>query len=267
MKEVHSGTHVHDYSLAQMDNFYQAFAAGKIKPTSIMNYIQHLFIAQCCLPGNHVLDVCCGRGLQVPLLKHVVPALGGYVGIDISEQNLEEAATVIRYGDGHIPIFPCDFIHGDVTTDLVQLHSLFDVIIYTSALEHMEKARGIQSLIQIAHVLHPQGTFYLSTPCTPHTFPPALQHRVHIYEWDQTELEEELMKIGFEVIARYGLLPSGDNSQIITTLNNHFGSGASLWFEEMQKSIPAPFLGPFVASALPEIATELLYVCRWQQQQ
>lgn len=74
-----------------MDNFYAAFAAGAIKPTNVMNYLQHLVIAERCHASDWVLDVCCGRALQVPLLKHLVPDLGGYIGIDIAEQNLQEA--------------------------------------------------------------------------------------------------------------------------------------------------------------------------------
>jgi 2-polyprenyl-3-methyl-5-hydroxy-6-metoxy-1,4-benzoquinol methylase len=88
---------VPSYSPAQMDNFYQAFAAGRVKSTSIMNYLQHLFIAEQCQPGHWVLDVCCGRGLQVPLLTHVVPTHGGYIGVDISQENIREASEIILY--------------------------------------------------------------------------------------------------------------------------------------------------------------------------
>src|SRR5579862_8426413 len=115
------------YSQSQMDDFYQAFAAGRVKPTSVMNYIQHLVIAERIQPGNWVLDVCCGRGLQIPLLKHRIPALGGYVGVDISPENIEEAASVIRYGDGNPPPFPYAFVQGDVTCDLTRLGRVFDV--------------------------------------------------------------------------------------------------------------------------------------------
>jgi ubiquinone/menaquinone biosynthesis C-methylase UbiE len=250
-----------NYSQAQMDNFYQAFAAGSIKPTSVMNYLQHLFIAERCKPGNWVLDVCCGRTLQVPLLKYVVPGLGGYVGVDISQENLQEAPEVMRYGDGCPPSFPCELIHGDVTTDLLQLNRFFDVVIYTSALEHMEKDCGIASLAQVYQVLH-HGTFYLSTPNTPGSSPKKLQHRVHVYEWDREELEEELSRIGFTIIECYGLLSPTNPAMVSVALDRRFGPGASAWFDELQKVMPAPFLNPLVAFAAPDAATELLYVCR-----
>lgn len=251
------------YSCAQMDNFYQAFAAGAVKPTSVMNFMQHLVIAQGCRPDDWVLDVCCGRALQVPILKSVAPDIGGYLGLDISTENIQEASQVIRYGDGLPPSFSCQFVQGDATVDLTRLNRLFDVIAYTSALEHMEKEAGRASLQQVALVLHPQGTFYLSTPNTPGGLgPKKLQHpRAHVYEWNRHEVEEELTRIGLTITDCYGLL-SPDAALITETLKTRFGSGASAWFEEMRKSVPSPFLGPLVASALPEIATELLYVCR-----
>jgi ubiquinone/menaquinone biosynthesis C-methylase UbiE len=249
------------YSLAQMDNFYAAFAAGHIKPTSVMNYLQHLFIAERCRPGDWVLDVCCGRALQVPILRHLASSLGGYVGVDISQEHLEEAQVVLRYGDGNPPPFPCEFFLGDATCDLTRLNRLFHVVIYTSALEHMEKAAGIASLRQVAQVLHPEGTFYLSTPRTAGPPPRTLQHRVHIYEWDKEELEEELARLGFRVLTCAGLLPP-EPALLVAALQERFGPGAVSWFEQMQQLIPHPFFSSLCAVALPEIATELLYVCR-----
>src|SRR5262249_35106657 len=150
----------------------------------------------------------------------------------ISEKNLQEAAEVIRYGDGCPPAFPCNYVHGDVTRDLTQLNRHFDIVIYTSALEHMPKEDGIASLQQVHCILHPKGTFFLSTPRTPGPTPKALQHRVHIYEWDKTEVEEELIRIGFTITACYGLLPPAP--PILTAvLTKCFGEGAVLWFEAL----------------------------------
>lgn len=249
------------YSLAQMDDFYRAFAAGKIKPTSVMNYFQHLFIAECCQSGDWVLDVCCGRALQIPILKHVVPTLGGYIGVDISQEHVQEAQAVMCYGDGNPPPFPCTFVEGDVTTDLPQIDRQFQVVIYTSALEHMEKTAGIASLQGIAQVLHPQGTLYLSTPRTTGPLPRTLQHRVHVYEWDKEELEDELIHLGLYVLTSVGLL-APEPSILLPTLQGRFGAGAVSWFKQMQRVVPHPFLNALCAAALPDVATELLYVCR-----
>lgn len=248
------------YSRAQMDHFYHAFAAGNIKPTSVMNYLQHLVIAQQCRPGDWVLDVCCGRALQIPLLKQLIPNLGGYIGMDIAPENLQEASELLLTGDGRPPAFLCEFVQGDVTTDLVTLHRCFDVIIYTSALEHMEKEAGIASLSQVAQVLSPQGRFFLSTPRTGGTPPRTLQHRVHIYEWDREELEEELSHLGFLILGCYGLL-SPDQEVLSQAVLERFGPGALAWLEMLQAFVPRPFLNPLCAVALPEVATELFYIC------
>ena len=257
-----AGGHASPYSLAQMDDFYRAFAAGKIKPTSVMNYLQHLLIAESCRPGDWVLDVCCGRALQLPILKHLVPALGGYIGIDISRTHLQEAQAVMRYGDGNPPPFSCTFVEGDITADLTHLDRQFQVVIYTSALEHMDKGAGIASLHQVAQILHPQGTLYLSTPRTTGPAPRTLQHRVHVYEWDKEELEDELARLGLCVLTSIGLL-APEPSILASSLQARFGPGAAVWFQQMQHLVPHPFLTVLCATALPNVATELLYVCRW----
>lgn len=254
------------YSRAQMDHFYRAFAIGNIKPTSVMNYLQHLVIAHHCHPGDWVLDICCGRALQIPLLKQLAPNLGGYIGMDIAQENLHEATELLLAGDGCPPAFPYELVQGDVTTDLVALHRRFDVVIYTSALEHMEKDAGIASLFQVAQVLSPQGRFFLSTPRTRGTPPRKLQHRVHVYEWDREELEAELQRLGFLILGCYGLL-SPDQEIVSTALLERFGPGTLAWFELLQAFVPQPFLNPLCAVALPEVATELFYVCTLQQEQ
>ena len=254
------------YSQAQMDHFYRAFATGNIKPTSVMNYLQHLVIAHHCHPGDWVLDVCCGRALQIPLLKQLVPKLGGYIGMDIAPENLQEASELLLAGDEHPPAFPCEFVQGDVTTDLVTLHRIFDVVIYTSALEHMEREAGIASLSQVARVLSPQGRLFLSTPRTGGTPPRALQHRVHVYEWDREELEEELSRLGFLILGCYGLL-SPDQKVLSNAVLERFGPGALTWLETLQAFVPHPFLNPLCAIALPEVATELFYICARKPEQ
>ncbi len=254
------------YSRSQMDHFYRAFAIGNIKPTGVMNYLQHLVIAQQCHPGDWVLDVCCGRALQIPLLKQLVPNLGGYIGMDIAQENLQEATELLLTGDGRPPVFPCELVQGDVTTDLTTLSRLFDVVIYTSALEHMEKEAGIASLSQVARVLSPQGCFFLSTPRTRGIPPRKLQHRVHVYEWDREELEEELHHLGFLILGCYGLL-APDQVVVSTALLERFGPGAAAWFEVLQAFLPQPFLNPLCAVALPEVATELFYVCARKPEQ
>ena len=251
------------YSTAQMDNFYSALAGGIVKATGIMNYVQHLFIAERCPEGASVLDVCCGRGLQVPLLKRYAPGISRYVGVDISQPNLDEAQAVILYGDGEPPSFPCEFIRGDVCLMASFLQQQqFDVIIYTSALEHLKREAGVASLEQVAQVLTESGTLYLSTPRTEGPVPRQLQHpRAHIYEWGREELEQVLATLHLKITACYGLLPPPDVI-LADAITRRFGEGAVTWFHELQQAVSQAFLAPVLASSFPEVATELLYVCQ-----
>ncbi len=96
------------YSVNQMDNFYAALAAGEVKRTGVMNLVQRLYIAERCPPGARVVDVCCGRGLQLPVLYRYAAHIGGYAGLDISPANLAEARQMLALlDDRHGPRRRC----------------------------------------------------------------------------------------------------------------------------------------------------------------
>src|SRR5438477_660803 len=115
-----------------------------------MNLAQRLFIAERCPAGARVVDVCCGRGLQLPTLYRYADGLEGYVGLDLSPVNLAEAeATVARldavYGT---PPFPVSFVRCDVSQlwPTAAVGDGFDVAVYTSALEHLPRELAEASL-------------------------------------------------------------------------------------------------------------------------
>jgi len=243
-----------------MDNFYKALSSATVKPSGVMNYIQHLFIAGRCYKNASVLDICCGRALMVPLLKTCAPHIARYVGLDISLTNLSEALEVIRQGDGNPPSFPCNFILGDVTCLPISLTNRFDVVVYISALEHLDRESGIISIKQIARTLAENGTLYLSTPRTPREFPRKLQYKVHLYEWDRGEIEEVLNDAELTLVECIGLLPPSDEI-LEQAIGARFGIPGVSWFREMRRMIPYTFLASVMASCFPEVAKELLYVC------
>src|SRR6266851_9049680 len=103
------------YSTNQMDDFYAALGRGEAKPSGLMNLLQHLLVAERCAPSARVIDVCCGRGLALPLLFRYAPGIERYVGLDISADNLGEARQRIEalrtiYGAS----FPVDLVECDV---------------------------------------------------------------------------------------------------------------------------------------------------------
>jgi ubiquinone/menaquinone biosynthesis C-methylase UbiE len=249
------------YSTSQMDNFYKALASGIVKPSGVMNYIQHLFIAERCPKGASILDLCCGRALMVPLLKRYTHNVTQYVGIDISFVNLNEAKEVIHKDDGSAPQFPCSFIRGDVTQLPIKFNTKFDIIVYTSSLEHLDRESGIISLRRVSQILSENGTLYLSTPRTTSDPSYELQYKVHVYEWDRKELEKILNESGLKVVKCIGLLPPPVEI-LQRVIEERWGEAGAAWFQEMQEIVPHAFLSPVMAACFPSVAIELLYICR-----
>lgn len=248
------------YSANQMDDFYAALGSGEVKPTGIMNYLQRLLITDRCRPGDRVVDVCCGRGLQLPVFHRYRPDLGSYVGLDVSSDNLAEAArrqTALE--NGRPREFSIDFRQCDVAEPWPPIGK-FDVAIYTSALEHLPRELGVASLRHTAAALAPEGRLYLSTPNTPGPPPRKLQHRVHVYEWSHAELTVVLGEVGLVVDDVVGILPPVPEL-VEAEVGRRFGSQAVDFYRHMRRFAPEALLGPVVATALGGAAVETLYVC------
>ncbi|MBS2964961.1 class I SAM-dependent methyltransferase [Actinocrinis puniceicyclus] len=249
------------YSTNQMDDFYHALHRGEAKPTGIMNLLQHLLIAERCPEGATVLDVCCGRGLALPLLHRYAPHILRYVGLDISDENVSEAHDMLArcraaYGD----TFAVEFVHCDVSEPFTVAQA--DVAIYTSALEHLPGPLGAASLRHTADALGPGGVLYLSTPATEGDPPRPLQHRVHVYEWSRQETIDALESLGLVVEQEIGLLPPGQPVTLATELAERYGHGAATWYYDLVERVPAALLGTITAACAPRVATEILYVAR-----
>jgi SAM-dependent methyltransferase len=248
------------YSVNQMDDFYAALAVGQVKPTGIMNYIQHLYVAERLPARARLVDVCCGRGLQLPVLYRYAPHIATYTGLDIAAANLDEARRRIRDLDRHYDgcPFELELIECDVAARWPQ-RLAYDAAVYTSALEHLPRPKGIASLRNTAAALTAGGRLYLSTPNTPGGPPRKLQHRVHVYEWHYDELSGVLAEAGLEIKEVIGLLPP--DSGLDAALASLYGDGAARWYQRLRDIIPAPFLDTIAAAATPNNAAELLYVC------
>jgi SAM-dependent methyltransferase len=249
------------YSTNQMDDFYAALAVGEAKPSGLMNLMQHLIAAEQCAEGANVLDVCCGRGLALPLLHRYAPKIGRYVGLDISSANLSEARSRLtelrkEYGVS----FPVEFVECDVSGPWPQLLP-FDVAIYTSALEHLPYERGVQSLDATAASLAPSGVLYLSTPQAFGPPPRPLQYRVHVYEWSREEVVRAAEDAGLVVDDVMGLLPP-EPDEVAAELAERYGAGAVDWYRHLAARVPKALLDTVSSVSVPDRATELLFVCR-----
>jgi SAM-dependent methyltransferase len=250
------------YSSSQMDNFYSTLGTGLVKASGVMNYIQHLAIAERCSPGVSVLDLCCGRALMLPLLRRYAPHIARYIAIDISLANLREAQQLdLRDAVSPSAGFATRFVQGDVTALSSMIRLRFDVIIYTSAVEHMDRSAGRKSVMEASRVLTDCGRLFLSTPITEATDPKRLQYKVHVYEWSRDELEEVFREADLVVEERMGLLVR-DYAGMAQAVEERFGASAAQWVREMERLVPRSFLEPIMAACFPSNAREMLYVCR-----
>ncbi len=249
------------YSTNQMDDFYAGLAVGEAKPSGLMNLMQHLMVAERCGEGASVLDVCCGRGLALPLLHRYAPKIARYVGLDISPDNLAEARTRLtalrgEYGN----LFPVEFVQHDVSAQWPELPK-FDVAVYTSALEHLPYELGVKSLLETGNALAPGGVLYLSTPQAFGPPPRPLQYRVHVYEWSREEIVKAVEAAGLIVDDVMGVLPP-DPDDVVAELAARYGSGAVDWYRDLAARVPKALLDTVSSVAVPDRATELLFVCR-----
>jgi ubiquinone/menaquinone biosynthesis C-methylase UbiE len=87
--------------------------------------------------GDTVLDVGCGTGLCLPLLRHKVGATGGIIGIDASEQMLEVAADrIAAHGWDNVRLIGAPVASAliDTTADAALFCAVHDVMQSAAAL-------------------------------------------------------------------------------------------------------------------------------------
>jgi 2-polyprenyl-3-methyl-5-hydroxy-6-metoxy-1,4-benzoquinol methylase len=245
-----------------MDDFYAAFGDGEFKASGVMNLTQHLYVTERCRPGDRVVDVCCGRGLALPLLCRYAPQIGSYIGLDISPTNLGEAnAQAARASARWDTTFSVQLIETDVSQQWPTDASDAEVIIYTAALEHLPQAAGAASLAHAASALADDGLLYLSTPLTRGPVPKLLQYGVHVYEWDPDDLRTALTECGLIIVNEVGLLPP-EPTVVLAGLRGRYGDAAADWYTRLRETLPAALLATVAAAALPELAGEAMFVCR-----
>jgi SAM-dependent methyltransferase len=226
-----------------------------------MNYVQRLYVAERCPAGTRLVDVCCGRGLQLPVLYRYAPHIASYVGLDIApaalaevESRLAELDTMYGRRPFRTELHDCD------VAEAWPVDGPFDVAVYTSALEHLPGELAAASLDRVADALADGGRLFLSTPNSHGPPPRPLQYGVHVHEWNFDELAPVLDAAGFDVDETVGLLPPR-SEQVAEALAARFGPGAAEWYEQLRATVPAAFLDTVAAAAVPDVATELLYAC------
>src|SRR5215472_14447002 len=155
----------------QMRNPFKQLRDGFFTALDVFNYLHHHWIARQARRGDWVLDVCCGRGIMLPLLRYHAPEIRGYCGVDIEPRNAEWLTKRVTDGRdlaslraprkavpaGEPPTgepftytretyypFETHFVESNVASmfDAVEAYwpnhfPRFDLIIYTQSIEHM----------------------------------------------------------------------------------------------------------------------------------
>lgn len=246
----------------QMRNFYRQMGDGFFSVLDVMNYIQHQQIVRWCKKGNHVLDVCCGRGLLLPMMRYERKEIGSYTGVDIEPNNavwLKQRTTDGKAIDPreYYP-FPVYFYESNVAKMSDVLPQKYDIIVYTSAIEHMQKETGQQSLFECRKVSKPGTLLILTCPNTPENQDGYdCQYAAHVYEWKRSELIDGVRLAGFEIITEWGILIDRDTLHV---------EGEKLGFskiiERLEKFIPSEWLLPVFAPMFPKQSKEIAFLAK-----
>lgn len=245
----------------EMRNFYRQFGDGFFSTLDVMNYIQHHQVVRWCKKGTQLLDVCCGRGLLLPLLRYYAKDIGSYTGVDIEAGNA--IFTHKRVTDGK-PVepdyypFPVSFVHANAAEMSKHLKRSYDVIVYTSSIEHMHKEMGQQSLHECRKVSRPGTILIVTCPNTPEDQDGFdTQYRAHVYEWKRSELHQGLQEAGFQIITEYGLLMDRKTLKEVA-----YKKGLLPTIERLEKFIPGEWLVPIFAPLFPEQSKEIAIVAK-----
>jgi len=254
----------------QMRNFYRQMADGLFSNLDIMNYMQHQHILKYMRKGSKVLDVCCGRSLMLPLMRWHKKNIHSYTGVDISEKNIREAKRwsgikKVEDKEGYYP-FPVNYVLANVAEMAKHLSEdvQFDVIIYTSSIEHMQREAGAQSLRECYKLLTSGGTLFISCPNTVEKKDPYdTQYAAHLYEWDVKELTKELDEVGFEIKEKFGLVMKKRKLDKFFEGQDRDGGGVnwSLVYQVMKNYMPTAWLCAVMAIPFPHAADEVALVC------
>lgn len=264
----------------QMRNFYAQLGDGLATPLELMNYMQHHKASLMARSNDRVLDVCCGRGMMLPLLRWNRPKIASYTGVDIHPQNWLEASRLsatkdirtkrlapnsIGY-DVATPYYPfnINFLESNVALMATPLKELrwapFDFVIYTSAIEHMQREDGAQSLAECYSVMKRGAKLFLSSPNTTEKRDPYdTQYAAHLYEWNTDELVDELLRIGFRIDARFGLVAKVKGYR--EKLTEYYPDLVPV-FDHFAEYMPSAWLYSFFPVITPLIADEVAIIAR-----
>lgn len=244
----------------QMRNFYRQLRDGYFTSLDIFNYVQHHQAARLARRGDKLLDVCCGRGLLLPLLRFHAKELDSYTGVDIHPPNAVWQRERVTDGqplpDGWYP-WPTRFVEANVASMDQHLPAgEFTYLVYTASIEHMNPADGAASLRACRAVAAPGAQLLLTCPATPEDQDGyATAKRAHVYEWKRSELEPALTDAGWAITDRWGITATLTNIRRAAE-----PAGLSRTVDLLARHVPRDWLAPILAPLFPAAADEIAYL-------
>lgn len=265
--KVEAGMNIQDVlcTTYQMRNFYSQFHDGFFSNLDVMNYIQHYAAAKLAKKNWHVLDVCCGRSLMLPLLRYHAKNIASYTGVDISKTNIKEAMRgcsrkltpeeLRTYYPFRVAWKLCNVAE---MTKVITPESM-DFVIYTSAVEHMHKDVGLQSLKECYKVMRPESLMFLSCPNTPGNGYNT-QYSAHVYEWGYDELKSTLQEIGFTIENEVGLVMGA--KEMKEFYDDMPDGELKDFYQCMSRYVPSEWLTAIMSIPFPKASKEILFIVR-----
>jgi SAM-dependent methyltransferase len=212
-------------------------------------------------PGDRVLDVCCGRGMLLPLIRYYAPEIREYVGVDLCEANINEqkrwsGAKHIDNMEEYYPFQITHLIESCEDMDKFLDHHSFDLIVYSSAIEHMQRPVGYRSLENCFNLLKMKGILFLSCPNTMNKKDPYdTQYAAHLYEWDLDELSTALKEVGFHIHDVFGLTAKVKEFKEFMETRTF---PEKTIYQRFKQYLPTPWLMAIMPILYPEVASEVL---------
>jgi len=247
----------------QMRNTFRQFYDGVASELEVYSYFLHQAAAELCPKQGRVLDVCSGRGLLIPFLRyHASPSL--YVGVDISPKNATWSRGVDpRRGGKELKEwgFKTVYVESNAATmvDPVQnaigVGKLFDLVVYTASIEHMQPSDQKKSLVACNQLCTPKGQMYLTFPVTHGVSGYDTQYKAHVYEPSMPEIHEWLSVAGWKVVRRFGWLVKTHS------FRKRLDPKRLKTAEYIYSMMPRPLALVMVAALFPDVADEVALLC------
>ncbi len=247
----------------QMRNFYLQMRDGFFTDLDIMNYIQHFKAVKIMKKGFNVLDVCCGRSMLLPLMRYYAKDINKYIGVDIVKNNIRINKD-IRNNKTINPKtfypFKTEIIISNAAEMSKKIKDKIHLCIYTSAIEHMHKNYGEQSIKECSKVMVKGAKLFLSCPNTPENQNGyKVRYKAHVYEWKLSELREIINQNGFIIEKEIGL--TGDMRKFKIALKN-MPTYLQQFYQSIIDYLPNEFAKPILFINLPKQASEVLIIAR-----